>query len=42
MKPIKLTDETYWLLRDRREQMSKDSDKQVTFDDVIRELLFHG
>lgn len=39
MKPIKFTDETYWMLRDKREKMSKDLDKQVTFDDVVRYLF---
>ena len=39
MKPIKLTDETYWMLRDKREKMTKDLDRQVTYDDVIRYLF---
>ena len=38
-KPIKLTDETYWMLRDKREKMTKDLDRQVTYDDVIRYLF---
>jgi hypothetical protein len=39
MKPIKLQDETYWQLRDKREKMSKDLNKHVSFDDVIQYLF---
>ena len=38
-KAIPVTIETYWILRDKREQMSKDLDKHVTFDEVIKSLL---
>ena len=38
-KAIPVTIETYWMLRDKREQMSKNLDKHVTFDEVIRSLI---
>jgi hypothetical protein len=39
MKPIKFKDETYWLLREKRDKMAQDLNKQVTFDDVVQYLF---
>ena len=39
MKPIKLTDETYWQLREMRDEMSKEQGKAFSFDDVVQYLF---
>jgi len=39
MKAIKFKDETYWLLREMRDEMAKEEERAVTFDDVVNALL---
>jgi predicted CopG family antitoxin len=39
MKPIKLKDETYWQLREMRDERAKDLKHAVSFDDVIQYLF---
>ena len=39
MKPIKLKDDTYWQLREMRDEMSKDRKLAVSFDEVIQYLF---
>jgi predicted CopG family antitoxin len=39
MKPIKLKDDTYWTLREMRDERAKDLKRNVTFDEVIQYLF---
>ena len=39
MKQLRLSDETYWLLRDVRDRRAKDLKRQVTFDELIKHLI---
>jgi 5-methylcytosine-specific restriction endonuclease McrA len=36
---VKLEDDTYWLLRAKRDKMAKEEERAVTFDDVVNALL---
>ena len=38
-KPIKFKDETYWQLREMRDEMSKEQGKAFSFDDVVQYLF---
>ena len=39
MKQLRLSDETYWLLRDARDKRAKELSRQVTFDEMIKRLI---
>ena len=38
-KAIPLSDKIYWQLREIRDDMSKEENRAVTFDDVIQRLI---
>jgi cytochrome c553 len=38
-KPVKISDETYWQLREMRDEMAKDRKSAVSFDEVIQYLF---
>ena len=39
MKQLRLSDETYWLLRNARDARANDLHRPVTFDELIKHLI---